>query len=65
MATWPKGKMYRWGGGQQWIDAGRLGEEQEVMATAHYNGKVYAGTLPLAKVYRYDGDTKWTDLGTA
>lgn len=63
VATWPKGRMYRWGGGQTWIDAGRLGEETEVMATAHYNGKVYAGTLPLAKVFRYDGGTQWTDLG--
>lgn len=63
VATWPKGKMYRWGGGQRWIDAGRLGEEAEVMGTAHYNGKVYAGTLPLAKVFRYEDGTTWTDLG--
>jgi hypothetical protein len=63
VATWPKGTMYRWGGGQQWISAGRLGQETEVMATAHYNGKVYAGSLPLAKVFRYDGGTLWTDIG--
>src|SRR5690606_20593919 len=41
VATWPSGRMYRWGGNTTWIDAGRLGEEREVMATAHYNGKLY------------------------
>jgi len=63
VATWPKGRMYRWNGGQNWTDSGRLGEETEVMATAHYNGKLFAGSLPSAKVFRYDGLTQWTDLG--
>ena len=63
VTTWPKGKVYRHGGGQDWIDAGRLGDEMEIMGTVLYNGKVYAGTLPQARVFRYDDGTLWTDIG--
>jgi hypothetical protein len=61
--TWPNGHVYRSRDGQVWNDAGRLGNEKEVMGMAVYNGKLYAGTLPLAEVYRYDGDSNWTFTG--
>jgi hypothetical protein len=63
VGTWPRGRVYRYAGGQQWTNAGRLGEELEVMGMAVYNGQLYAGTLPLAEVYRSDGDTRWTLTG--
>jgi concanavalin A-like lectin/glucanase superfamily protein len=62
--TWRNGHVYRSRDGEKWNDAGRLGNEMEVMGMAVYNGKLYAGTLPLAEVYRYDGNIKWTPTGT-
>ncbi len=61
--TWPEGKVYRYEGGKKWQSTGRLGEEQEIMASNHYNGKLYAGSLPLAEIFRYDGDENWNSVG--
>ena len=41
----PGGKVYRFDGGKQWIDCGRLGEANEVMGMAVYRGKLYATPL--------------------
>lgn len=62
VSTWPSGKVYRLGPADRWLDAGRLGGEQEVMGMLVHNGAFYAGTLPKAEVYRYGGDTTWTLL---
>lgn len=61
--TWPEGKVYRFSAGQGWKSTGRLGEEQEIMASNHYNGKLYAGSLPMAEIFRYDGDDNWNSVG--
>ncbi len=62
VSEWPHAKVLRWGGGTQWLSAGRLGEEKESMPLMVYNGKLYGGTLPLAEVYRYD-QPDWTKVG--
>jgi len=62
VSEWPHAKVLRWGGGTDWLDAGRLGEEKETMPLLVYNGKMYGGTLPLAEVYRYD-QPEWTNVG--
>ncbi len=62
VSEWPHAKVFRWGGDNNWIPAGRLGEEQETMPLMVYNGKMYAGTLPSAEVYRFD-DPHWTQVG--
>jgi hypothetical protein len=58
-ATWPSGKVYRLDADNRWADAGRLGEEQEVMGMLVHNGVFYGGTLPKAEVYRYEGNKNW------
>jgi hypothetical protein len=63
VGTWFEGKVYRYTGPNSYSDAGRLGQELEVMGLAVYNGKLYGGTLPLAQVYRHDGGTNWTPTG--
>ena len=62
VSEWPHAKVFRWGGGMQWLAAGRLGEELEAMPLIVYNGKMYAGTLPSAEVYRFD-DPQWSKVG--
>ena len=60
--TWRTGRVYRYAGDNDWRDAGRLGEELEVMGMAAFNGKLYAGSLPLAEVYRFDDGETWTRI---
>lgn len=62
VSEWPHAKVFRWGGGKNWLEAGRLGEELETMPLIVYNGKMYAGTLPSAEVYRFD-DPQWSQVG--
>lgn len=63
VGTWPNGRVFRLDRGERWVDAGRLGEELEVMGMAVHNGKLYGGTLPLAEVYRLDLDLDLGDDG--
>jgi hypothetical protein len=60
--VWPEGKVFRYDGGEQWEDCGRLGDSSEVNALVVYNGKLYAGSIPRAEVYRYEGDREWTRM---
>jgi hypothetical protein len=60
--TWPEGKVFRYLGGQEWQDCGRLGDSIEVNALAVHNGKLYAGSIPRAEVYRYEGGQEWTRM---
>jgi hypothetical protein len=63
VSEWPQAHVYRYAGGTNWLDAGKLGNELEAMPLLVYNGKLYGGTLPSAEVYRYDGPTEWTRIG--
>src|SRR5690606_33104255 len=62
VGTWPRGRVYRFEGNNDWTDVGRLGDELEVMGMLVHNGRLIAGTLPLAEVYSYEGDTIWRKL---
>jgi hypothetical protein len=62
VGTWPSGKVFRLDAGNRWADAGRLGQELEVMAALVHNGVFYAGSLPRADVFRYEGGERWTPL---
>ncbi|MGE0755370.1 MAG: LamG-like jellyroll fold domain-containing protein [Pirellulaceae bacterium] len=63
VSEWPKARVFRYGGGTQWTDVGKLGQELEAMPLLVYNGKLYGGTLPQAEVYRFDGDHQWSRVG--
>jgi Concanavalin A-like lectin/glucanases superfamily len=60
----PGGKVYRYAGNQKWIDCGRLGEANDTMAMAVYNGELYAIPLYSQGLFRYEGGTTWADCGT-
>ena len=60
--AWPEGKVFRYQGGEQWEDCGRLGDSIEVNALVVHNGKLYAGSIPRAEVYRYEGGSAWTRM---
>jgi hypothetical protein len=60
--TWPEGKVFRYLGGQEWQDCGRLGDSIEVNALCVHNSKLYAGSIPRAEVYRYEGGQEWTRM---
>jgi hypothetical protein len=60
--TWPEGKVFRYAGGEEWVDCGRLGDSTEVNALVVYNGKLYAGSIPRSEVYRYEGGQEWTRI---
>jgi hypothetical protein len=62
VGTWATGKVFRYGGVNDWIDCGRLGQELEVMGMLVHNGGLYAGSLPLAEVYRYEQNQTWKRL---
>jgi outer membrane protein assembly factor BamB len=72
------GRVYRYGGGSEWIDCGSPNKSNSVTALAAFEGKLYAGTgkyrlrgsaleesaneHPGGRVFRYD-DGAWTDCG--
>jgi len=62
VGAWPTGKVYRMERAGGWADAGRLGNEKEVMGMLVHNGVFYAGSLPAAEVYRYEGGSSWSLL---
>ncbi len=63
VGTWRTGRVYRYAGDDDWFDAGRLGEELEVMGMLVHNGTLFAGSLPLAQVYRYQPAATWELIG--
>ncbi len=66
------GHVYRYEGGTNWTDCGKIGDVRSVSGLAVYKGKLYAGTgttgawrdTPRHRgMYRFDGIGKWTDCG--
>lgn len=73
------GHVYRYGGGQEWIDCGAPAACNSVSALISYGGQLYAGVAKYrtagsslvesenpnlgGRIFRYDGDKKWTDCG--
>ena len=63
VSEWPQAHVFKYQGGAQWEDVGKLGQELEAMPLLVYNGKLYGGTLPTAEVYRYDDHQVWSKIG--
>ena len=66
------GRVYRYEGGTQWVDVGKVADVRSISGLASFNGSLYAGTgttgawrdTPRTRgMYRYDGEGKWTDCG--
>lgn len=73
------GRVFRFAGGQKWVDCGTPDVCNAVNSLAVFNGKLYAGTGKYrlkgsslsesdnphlgGNVYRYEGDGKWTHCG--
>ncbi|HJN15325.1 MAG TPA: hypothetical protein QGH10_07545, partial [Armatimonadota bacterium] len=59
----PGGRVYRYEGGQTWVDCGRLPEANEVYAMVVYRDELYAIPMYSAGVFRYDGEQSWEFCG--
>ncbi|MDY0168076.1 MAG: LamG-like jellyroll fold domain-containing protein [Thermoguttaceae bacterium] len=59
------GRVFRYAGGDRWIDCGQLPETEIVGGLVVFRGKLYASSLYRpAGFFRYEGGTTWTDCGT-
>jgi hypothetical protein len=62
-------RVYRYAGGQEWLDCGQPGVNYRVLSLASFQGSLYAGTDAMAanpdagKVHRWVGGTEWEDCG--
>lgn len=61
----PGGAIYRYEGGRNWTDCGRLGQSGSVGGMAVYRGRLYATSMyKPAGTFRYEGGRKWSSCGT-
>lgn len=60
----PGGKIYRYEGGSEWTDCGKLGDADAVFSLLVFDGKLYSNPIYHQGVYRYEGGTSWTHVGT-
>lgn len=59
------GRIFRYGGGDRWIDCGQLPETEAVGGMIVFGGRLYASSLYRpAGFFRYDGDDRWGACGT-
>ncbi len=65
----PGGTVYRYNGGTEWINCGRLGNAPYIFGMVEFEGSLYAtllrapnptGDMKDLGLYRYDGNRKWT-----
>jgi hypothetical protein len=62
------GKVFRYDGGTNWTDCGKVGETEFIFGMHSFEGKLYASLmdspnkrkLPKQGLYRYEGGTQWT-----
>ena len=66
------GTVYRYEGGTNWTNCGKVADVRSISGLAVFDGKLYAGTgttgawrdRPRTRgMYRFDGIGKWTDCG--
>jgi hypothetical protein len=58
------GKVFRYNGGKDWEDCGKLGEIEAIYGLTTFKGQLYASSLYApAGLYRFDGGTTWINLG--
>lgn len=67
------GRVYRYEGGTEWTDCGKVADVRSISGLAVFKGDLYAGTgtsggwrdRPRTRgMYRYDGIGKWIDCGS-
>lgn len=57
------GKVYRYAGGQSWVDCGQLPDTEAIGGLVVYRGQLYASSLYRpAGFFRYEGGQRWTAL---
>lgn len=63
------GKVYRYKGGTEWADCGRVGDAEYIFGMTEFDGALYAtlihapnpsGDMTDLGLYRYEGGKKWT-----
>ena len=60
----PGGSIFRYEGGENWVEVGKLPEREGVNGLVVYKDKLYASSMYApAGFFRYDGDNQWTDCG--
>lgn len=61
--TTPGGRVFRYGGGDRWIDCGQLPGVEAVGGLVVFQGKLHASSLYRPPgFFRYEGGTEWTVL---
>jgi hypothetical protein len=59
------GKVYRYDGGQNWLDCGQLPDTEAIGGMVVYRGALYASSLYRpAGFFRYEGERSWQSCGT-
>lgn len=59
------GRVFRYAGGDRWIDCGQLPATEAVGGLAVFRGRLFASSLYRpAGFFRYEGDDRWSDAGT-
>lgn len=58
------GKVYRYEGGQTWVDCGSLPGATAITGIAVYRGKLYASSTYSPGLFWYDGGTTWRPSGS-
>ena len=62
--TAPGGKVFRYRGGTDWEDCGKVGQSESIGGLATFSGCLYASSMyDPPGLYRYDGGRSWTDCG--
>ena len=57
------GRIFRYGGGEQWIDCGQIPGTEAVGGLVVHEGKLHASSLyKPAGFFRYEGGVAWTSL---
>lgn len=55
------GRVYRYGGGTNWVDCGQPSDNRTLNSAASFRGKLYAGGGPETwGVFVWDGETGWS-----
>jgi len=70
--THPGGRVYRYAGGQHWVDCGRVSEAEVIWGMTVFQGKLHVtamdlppkhATTPRQGLYRYEGGQDWVWCG--
>jgi hypothetical protein len=57
------GRVYRYAGGSNWIDCGRIAEAEAVFGLVAFGSDLFATSMYSPGLYRYDGRQGWIDCG--